>query len=262
MPLRKPTGLQWCVGLFARRSAYPRRRKRLGLLRRRLLPPRFQLHASRRGSGCGIERLKLGASTRDSTALRLSAARRLVAVYAGGVMSDRGFARTAGALILSSVVTTCGGGSPPGSTPPPKVYCTELDSTTHSCFCGTEVKSTDPQRVSSCDTLTVVGVSGCCAYLNATKDCACDSYICGYAGTVGMSTCACYWGNSGVTPENVCTSTHCCQSPQQPPPSATFCSCYTTPCQSGDTEVTSCPQSSPAFVCPVGEVPVSDCLNY
>jgi hypothetical protein len=179
------------------------------------------------------------------------------ALSAGGCISVQSTARVAGVLLLLLQVRC-------GSSAPEKVNCTELDPGSHSCFCGTDVRSTDPHNVSSCDTSTVVGVSACCAYLNSTKDCVCKSYTCGYVGTDGTGTCDCYSGNSPATPANVCTGTHCCQSPQQPQdsPIAGSCSCYTTPCTNGSTEVTSCPQSSPAFDCPIGLVPVSDCLSY
>jgi hypothetical protein len=179
-------------------------------------------------------------------------------------MSGQSVAQLAGALLLLTLVTNCGSSSSsPGSTSSPKVGCVETNSTTHACTCREEAAASSAQTP-PCNTTAVGGVAACCALQDSAKDCSCQAYVCSYLSANSTTGgCACYWGNVPLSPTELCTGTYCCQSTlTTDPTNFSTCNCGNYPCAAGYTEVTNCPQQSPALSCPAGVEQVSDCLSY
>jgi hypothetical protein len=179
---------------------------------------------------------------------------------------SRAVARLARALLLVALAAGCGSSSPgPGSTSSSaQVGCLETSATTHACTCREGLGDLVPSAPSTaCDTSTVGGVAACCALGDAAKDCSCQAYVCSYLSPNSTSGgCACYWGNTPLSPTDVCTGTICCQSTMTTDPTNfATCSCGDSPCGAGYAQVTSCLQASPPLSCPVGQQQVSDCLS-
>ena len=181
-------------------------------------------------------------------------------------MSGQRVVQVAGVLLLQALVTDCSSGSlsPNDASSSPQVGCIETNSTTHSCTCREGSIAGPSAQTSPCNTSTVGGVAACCALLDAAKDCSCQAYVCSYLSANSTSGgCACYWGNYPLSPTDLCSGKYCCQSTlTTDPTNFSTCNCGDYPCGVDYTQVTNCPQSSPALSCPVGVEQVSDCLSY
>jgi len=171
------------------------------------------------------------------------------------------------ALCVAALTPALGmtGGGACGGTAPAKIICNAVPVGSDSvgiCICGTEGNPNSNTVVNSCSVYTVGSPSACCAFNDATRTCTCATYIC--ASTSSNPTpsdgCACMWGESlGGAMVDVCTGTHCCESPATDVLGGN-CDCGPTPCPAGTTERTECATSSPPSYCPPSAVPVSTCL--